>query len=380
MNIIIIGGGIHGITIALRLLQDHVITKEALQIMEPGPYTQQWQQITSNIDMDYLRSPLVHHVHPNPYDLKKFAKTNEYTQAFSGYYQRPQLEMFNDHIQNAIKENDLEDCHVYDKAVALTKENHLWTVTGESGTYQASHIILATGLNHVHHIPDFLSAVSPARYQHIFDYQQPLNKADVVIGGGITACHAVRKLAADRPVTLIMRHDIRCHELDAEPGWLGPKNMKAFNQTQSYVTRREMIKEARHRGSMPMHLKQSLKYLEVKGKVNIIKGDIKKVDDQIITLTDGREISYHRIALATGCGSDLCQDPLFSQLIQTYQLPTASCGFPVVSHNLEWFDQLYVSGPLAELELGPVSRNIIGGRKAAERIAEALKQAPVSSF
>ncbi|TDM13423.1 NAD(P)-binding domain-containing protein [Macrococcus bovicus] len=380
MNIIIIGGGIHGITIALRLLQDHIITKESLQIIEPGPYTQQWRQITDNIAMDYLRSPVVHHVHPNPYDLKQFAKINEYTQAFSGYYQRPQLEMFNDHIQHAIKENSLEDCHVYDKAVTLTQENQIWTVTGENGVYQASHLILATGLNHIHHIPDFMSAVSPERYQHIFDYHTPLADADVVIGGGITACHAVRKLSAYKPVTLIMRHDIRCHELDSEPGWLGPKNMKRFHETDSFAARREMIKEARHRGSMPMHLKQSLKYLEAQGKVNIMKGHIEKVDNQIITLTDGRTIPYHHIALATGCDSHLCRDPLYHQLIQTYQPPTADCGFPVVNQDLEWFDHLYVSGPLAELELGPVARNIIGGRKAAERIATALKQVHADAF
>jgi hypothetical protein len=36
--------------------------------------------------------------------------------------------------------------------------------------------------------------------------------------------------------------------------------------------------------------------------------------------------------------------------------------------SLEWADGLLVSGALAELELGPIARNIAGARAAGERL------------
>lgn len=40
--------------------------------------------------------------------------------------------------------------------------------------------------------------------------------------------------------------------------------------------------------------------------------------------------------------------------------------------SLEWCPHLYVTGPLAELEIGPIARNISGARQAAERIVQSI--------
>ena len=53
-------------------------------------------------------------------------------------------------------------------------------------------------------------------------------------------------------------------------------------------------------------------------------------------------------------------------------LPCAECGYPVVEPDLRWHPRIYVTGPLAELELGPASRNISGARRAADRIVASL--------
>ncbi|GGB00418.1 pyridine nucleotide-disulfide oxidoreductase [Macrococcus hajekii] len=362
MKTLIVGGGIHGVTIALKLLNAGY---EDFAIMDPADLTGQWQKLTTKINMGHLRSPVVHHIHPDPYDLKRYAKKEDYSQPFSGYYQRPQLEMFNNHMNNLIKEYQLENYHIREKAVSIEPGYII------NGKHQAEQLILATGINHLHYIPEFMADV--AHYQHLFDSSQPLaSDIDVVIGGGITACHAVRELTKKRHVTLIMRHAIRTHELDSDPGWLGPRNMSAFNKIDDYKERRSIIKEARHRGSMPAHLKQSLKFLESEGRVTLIKGEVASADHQYLYLTDGRVIPYQSIALATGCEQAIAKDPLVSQIIQTFNPPLAPCGYPIVTHDLEWFDHVYVSGPLAELELGPVSRNIIGGRKASARICQAI--------
>jgi hypothetical protein len=45
----------------------------------------------------------------------------------------------------------------------------------------------------------------------------------------------------------------------------------------------------------------------------------------------------------------------------------------IVDPNLRWHPRVFVSGPLAELELGPVSRNIAGARRAGDRIVNAIR-------
>jgi hypothetical protein len=49
-------------------------------------------------------------------------------------------------------------------------------------------------------------------------------------------------------------------------------------------------------------------------------------------------------------------------------LPLAPCGYPVLDQRLCWAPGLYVSGPLAELEIGPVAQNLLGARLAGERL------------
>lgn len=48
--------------------------------------------------------------------------------------------------------------------------------------------------------------------------------------------------------------------------------------------------------------------------------------------------------------------------------PLLSCGFPKITYELKWLPHLFVAGKLANLELGPFSRNIMGGKEAAQRI------------
>lgn len=195
----------------------------------------------------------------------------------------------------------------------------------------------------------------------------------VIIGGGITAAHLAHKLLKHHPVTLIMRHPFRIHELDADPGRLGPKNMNSFQLEMDYTMRRQAIQSARHRGSIPVHLSQSLKHAVQLGQLTVVTGQITSADHQIITLEDDGQIPYHKMLLATGCSSNIQQDPLIYDITHAFSAPTAPCGFPVVTKELEWLPGLYVSGPLAELELGPVSRKIIGARHAATIISNALK-------
>ena len=80
----------------------------------------------------------------------------------------------------------------------------------------------------------------------------------------------------------------------------------------------------------------------------------------------------HHISLATGFVNKICNQPLIQHLIYDEQAPLNSCGYPSLSDELEWLPQLFVVGGLADLELGPFARNIMGGKEGAERISKAL--------
>ena len=64
---------------------------------------------------------------------------------------------------------------------------------------------------------------------------------------------------------------------------------------------------------------------------------------------------------------------MIDELIESASLPCAQCGYPIVDSALRWHPQIHVTGPLAELELGPVSRNIAGARWAGDRIVDAVR-------
>ena len=99
------------------------------------------------------------------------------------------------------------------------------------------------------------------------------------------------------------------------------------------------------------------------------------IESEALTLRLKSEgpLEVDRVLLATGFCSKRPGGSLVDGLIQSASLPCAGCGYPVVDTGLRWHSNVYVSGPLAELELGPVSRNIAGARRAAARLVEAVR-------
>jgi hypothetical protein len=86
-------------------------------------------------------------------------------------------------------------------------------------------------------------------------------------------------------------------------------------------------------------------------------------------LESEQEILTGSIVLATGFHSTVPGIEWLQSVVHSEGLSCAKCGYPIVSPNtLEWGPNLFVIGALAELEIGPVSRNIAGARRGAERI------------
>jgi hypothetical protein len=211
-----------------------------------------------------------------------------------------------------------------------------------------------------------------------------------------------------------MRHPPRLHQFDSDPGWVGT-NLGEFYADADYTRRRAVIQRARHRGSMPTDVARELQLAVTHGLLRLVQGEITRAEaipsglrleihvDTIpglapLSVDFGRAqhaaplqhrvevtnshsypapetwhlkpetLTADTLILATGLDPRRPGGDWLEAAIHAYGLPLAPDGYPIVDGRLCWAEGLYVSGPLAELEIGPVARNIIGARLAAERI------------
>jgi thioredoxin reductase len=381
---IVVGGGIQGCTFAANLLKENKVTTDQIRIIDPHETPLfRWRENTERIGMEFLRSPFVHHLDIEPFSQIKYAgnqhrKKND----FYGFYKRPSLNLFNEHSEQLCQELCLEACWHKGCVNGIERENGLWvvsTVTGENLTTKK--IVLAISINEQIIVPDWADSFEDPGNQliHIFDQTADFSRLAppiAVIGGGITAAHLVIKLTALYPgkVHLIKRHPFRICDFDSDPGWLGPKNQKSFSMIKDYSERREVIKKARNRGSLTKELFLKLKKLEKDQLIQVTDGDVTSVKrgeaKDIILSTGNQEIKARSVVFATGFKPKRPGGSWLEKVIEKYGLPCAKCGYPIVSQGLEWCPHLYVMGPLAELEIGPIARNISGARQAAERIVQ----------
>jgi NADH dehydrogenase FAD-containing subunit len=112
-----------------------------------------------------------------------------------------------------------------------------------------------------------------------------------------------------------------------------------------------------------------------KNNLTISKDEIQEAnikDKKIILYGKTAQYETETIVLATGFSSSLPGKEWLTPLINKENLQCSDCGYPIVSSSLQWSNNLYVVGALAELEIGPISRNISGARQAAEQIVKSL--------
>ena len=88
--ITIIGGGIHGVSIALRLLREVPTAVDHLAIVDrhPHPLTQ-WRYKTERQGMMFLRSPAVHHITPDALGIVEYAERHNRTDELVPPYAQP---------------------------------------------------------------------------------------------------------------------------------------------------------------------------------------------------------------------------------------------------------------------------------------------------
>lgn len=386
---LIIGGGIHGVHAAHVLVNGRSWPRDRVRLLDPhAELLANWTRLSGNVGMAFMRSPGVHHLGLEAGDLTKFARrqTAVTHRLFAEPYQRPAYALFQAHNQHLIQSYRLDELHIQGTAQELARQSGGWRIETEQGALEARRVLLAIGRPQPHW-PEW-AAVGRALglpIQHIFAPDYTLSHATrrvphtpvLVVGGGITAAQVALRLAANWPgnVTLLMRHPIREHQFDSDPGWLGPKYQDGWHKTVDYVQRRQIIQAARHRGSMPPDVVRRVQRAQKAGELCVQEGEVTTVvpvrqNGRVeLVCRDGQRIWAEQVVLATGFALARPGGAWLETAIAINDLPVAPCGYPILAKTLRWSVGLYVTGALAELEMGPIAPNIAGARQAMQRLA-----------
>lgn len=386
---LIVGGGIHGTTISLALTRQRGVDRARLRVLDPHEHPlARWEANTANVGMAYLRSPHVQTLDADPWSLSTFSKTRrgEPLAEFIPTHNRPSLALFQAHSDWVRQRHRLDDLRVQGRATGLERIDGGWRVESTAGALAAHSVVLAFGAGEQPRWPDWATPLreADAPVNHIFEdgFQRdalPDWRQAVVIGGGISAAQVALALAVRQPgsVTLLTRHLLRLHAFDSDLGWVAGSELQAFRATTDYTQRRQIIREARHTGSVPADVAALVEQAQREGVLDVRVGEVTNADAQDgnigLELAGGGLLVTDRLLLATGFDPRRPGGPWLDAAIRRYGLPLAADGYPIPGEHLAWADGLYVSGPLAELEVGPVARNIIGARLAAEMIVRAVR-------
>lgn len=267
----------------------------------------------------------------------------------------------------------------------------------------ANSVVLALGTVGKPIIPSFLapsntniSSLSPSCVVQWYD-PLPANLAErknkirsvLVIGGGLTAVQTAQKWAGcigdsgGGRVILCSRRPLVERHFDLGVEWFdrrtSTKCMSDFYH-QPVGARLKMIKSTRGGGSVPPIYMRDVNRLE---KIKILKRIVgeatsciqKDIDGPAEVTINGLSYSFDLIVLACGVQPDCSSHPLLTGVLNRWPLPVHG-GFPCVTEDVEWRSKnnLFVTGHLASLNLGPDAGNLMGARRAAQLIAGRLER------
>ena len=373
--------------LASRLIAEANASEDRMAIVDPATrLLERWRSCTAVTGMRHLRSPAVHNLDLAPASLQKFAGKQRRREPghFREPYSRPSLDLFNAHCDEVVAKYGLSELHRRDRALSCIAGGRSVLVRlARSGWIESRNVIFAIGASEQPHWPDWAPR-NHAKVQHIFEpgfsgWPTGANERVTIIGGGISAAQtALRLLREGHRVRLVTRHEFRVHQFDSDPGWLGPRLRVDFDRQRRASRRREIITKARHRGSIPSEINRLLQRA-IQRKLIVwerqsVQNVIPSSDVVYVQFSNELVVEADRVLLATGFASRRPGGNLIDSLVESASLPCANCGFPIVDAGLRWHQRIYVTGPLAELEIGPISRNIAGARAAADRIVSTVRQ------
>ena len=393
--ITIIGGGIHGVSIALRLLREAPTAASHLAILDrhPKPLTQ-WQSKTERQGMTFLRSSAVHHITADALGIVEYAERHNRASELAPPYAQPSTQLFWDFCNVALAE--LAEHRVYcqfevaklrwDKGIG--KFPFRLISTDDVG-FRSRCVILSIGTDDCAYIPqEFVQwqELYPDRILHAsqFSVSEEFGTSPakiVVVGGGLTAGTLAKSLSErGHDIALVARKPLKTEQFDFPPVWLGPKALAEFASEANFQRRYDIIQQNRGEGSITPDIMEAL--MDAPNVVlypetcihSIVSVDRKGQAQHLqVETTQGVIRGVSRLILATGYQFNLHRYKFLRELITQHKVPLI-CGLPCLDDDLQLYpiQNLFGSGTIAQLQIGPAAGNIAGVNLAYERLREKL--------
>jgi hypothetical protein len=401
-DIVIVGTGIHGMHMYVRLGTHVELSGIRVCTVDPAEAPLAlWKKRTANTTMKHLRSPASHGIHPRFPRIRRLVGPGfSYgTGEFIRPYHRPSLALFNQHSESEFVACSLERTHVTGVVRDITLEGNRTVVSvrrrdGSVTSVQAAAVILAPGQPPLNIPAPFNSGStrSPHIYSTRFSPDILMDATSIaIVGCGIAGTHLAITLAeAGVSTDMWCRSVPETWQFDSDPCFIGPRCGEPFRSVSGYSERRRIIGESRRSGSVPPDLARRRDALISDGVITLRGGTAHSVRE----FQDGIELGdsagttrrYDCAVLATGFAAAPPAASLINRVGRRYGLPRATDGYPIVDGSLRWHatgrstdriarpeePRIYCMGALAELEVGPPGRNIIGAHLAGRRITADL--------
>lgn len=396
--ITIIGGGIHGVSLAIRLLRDMPAAARHLAVVDrhSQPLTQ-WRSKTERQGMRFLRSPAVHHVTPDALGIVEYAERHNRTDELAPPYSQPSTQLFWDFCNDALSASELQipptrNRVYYQFDVAKLRWDKgagrfpFRLISTNNEGFRSSCVVLAIGADDCAYVPpEFVQWQHryPDQILHASEFTVDCEdkRKIVIVGGGLTAGTFARSLSErGHHVALIARKRLKTEQFDFPPVWLGPKALAEFASETDFQRRYETIQQNRGEGSITPDIMEALLdtpkvdiYPETRVH-NITTADKCLPAERLrVETTRGVITNVSRIILATGYRFNLRRYGFLTELLARHQVPLV-CGLPRLDADLQLhpIENLFGSGTIAQLQIGPASGNIAGANLAYQRLREKL--------
>lgn len=393
-EMVIIGAGPQALSLCCLLLQKRPRWRRRLRIIDPsGRWLSCWQRQMQRFEIPRLRSPSPHHPHPNPNALRSYAQERRRFRELEGRYGLPRTDLFNEFCRSVVGE-----FQVADRVQAVSLEEiqleaggagSLHLTLSDGSLIPARRLVIATGVGEPV-LPDWVQripcpypkeALQHSRMIDLAAYRSLQGQHILIVGGGLTSAHlALGAIKRGSRVSLLCRHKLRSKLFDTDPGWLGPKYLKAFRSEPCWRRRHQQVLAARDGGSITPRLTVALQRERQQGSLQTyencqVRQALWSAGQWRILCDDGRSLLADRIWLATGHKLGVSRQPLLRQLHKQQQIQLVD-DWPVLSDDLRWpGTNVHLMGGMAALRLGPAARNLFGGREAARLISRAAIKA-----
>jgi cation diffusion facilitator CzcD-associated flavoprotein CzcO len=380
-RILVVGAGPAGLATAIGLAC-HDLAAEVEVVDPAGRWLSCWDRRFAAQGIEHLRSPAVHHPHPEPFALLESADRHDLVP--SGGTQLPTTTCFARFVGRIARSAGVDDritrAAVTDLQIDDTGGPRV--TLGDGTTRSPDRLVLATNARRPA-VPSGLRAAVAAGDATTGDHADlavtPVGGHVVVVGGGLSAGHLVLgAIERGATVTLVTRRRLMVRRFDTHPSWLGPKKRRPFEQEPDPHVRRRTIEHARGGGSVPHRVRRALDdaaatgRLDLRERVHVVTA-IPAGSRTRLCLDDGSEVVADAIWLATGGAIDADADPLCRTLARE-RPTTIAGGLPDLAPDLTWpGTRVHLAGAAAALVLGPTAGNLIGHRRAASRIVAAVR-------